>query len=1252
MYSNTSTIWEENFETTTGSALPAGWTSTPVEGTNNWVSVTSATGTPQAAPNGGNRKLRMFSTVNAPLRVAMLSTPSLDLSGTTAPLLSFWHAQRAITQINGNVLQDTLRVYYKTSTDGEWIFLREYADDIDWTESIIKLPEVSNDFYIGFKGLYARGLGIHLDNVRIFESSPNPQFHASNQLDFGALANNLPGFSIMRELAVTNTGSLPLHIEQAINGNPEISVESLTIAPGQTNSLQVTINPFGLPLGNYSENLVLSTNDPDNAEVTIAITATINEVFISDFIFEDFPNNNNGTFFNRWTALRIQGGNGFGVNNSWGLRTQGLNTANRIASIQSPYIRMGTNPKISFMYRVAANNNATAVAPAGSFTSELHISRDFGANWDIIPFNLDASTTNWNRLPITDISQYADEICLVKIVFNFVGSSGGITVWLDEISIGTGEENDLNAVSIRGSNMPQIGIAENYTVIVKNSGTTTQTAATYSVVLMRDDNIEIARLPGQEITALETKEFVFSWTPAATGAARLFAIVEYTNPLIDGDTTSFLNVNVMPADLTLIALGDGNDLLHLPVNMFNRRSVTQTLFFPHEILTNGGFIYALTYQSRFVSLTIGNTETDIQIWIGETDMEDLSDGWVNPETLTKVFDGAIRFSEGNRLDVNIPLDFPYHYNGGILVVHTFKNSGAFTNQDRFFGVSEENTARSRSYVTPNELNPGIIPPITGSGTNIIHGFPNTVLRMNLEGMGSVSGVVSNNGIPVENVRVQVVGTNLFVITGADGAYAFPHLIPGDYEIEVNKHGYFIQRVDVGIIAEESITKNIAIVPIPQYTVSGRVVANHNNQGIKGVKITLTGYDNYSATTDAGGYFSIPGVFDGFTYNIEASIDKYHTFNSTVEVNGNTVKNISLIEMAFQVHNPAAVVDGNNVLISWEAPGFRDRTFILDDGTFEEGWTFFGWTEISLGNRFVTDETGRLTGVDIYGIAHPDPNEVDSNRMTRIDIYDEDRNLIGSSEPFLMPANEWINVPLDNIPFSGTFYVMVKWGRGIDRTNHLGFDVTGPNSRENVGFVRTQSGNWSLVRDYFIQILPNQQNGVFSIRPNAQIHGQVPPAPVRRAASSLEGYIVFRLTEGSDEQDWVEIARVTQLEFVDTEWETLNEGIYQWAIVAKYADDNLSYPNLTNALMRTPTSIVSPNEKKPILVFPNPVIDVLRIQTEQVIKQIEIIDLTGRVLKTQLGNHRAIDMQHIPAGYYIVKIHTETAIVPIRIVKLN
>jgi hypothetical protein len=79
-------------------------------------------------------------------------------------------------------------------------------------------------------------------------------------------------------------------------------------------------------------------------------------------------------------------------------------------------------------------------------------------------------------------------------------------------------------------------------------------------------------------------------------------------------------------------------------------------------------------------------------------------------------------------------------------------------------------------------------------------------------------------------------------------------------------------------------------------------------------------------------------------------------------------------------------------------------------------------------------------------------------------------------------------------------------------------------------------------------------------------------------------------------------------------------------------------------------LIIDGEKVTVVVFPNPVKDVLNIQTEDVVKQIFVFDLKGRLVFQAHGNQKSIDLSNLPAGHYVARIHTDKAIVPVRVVK--
>lgn len=81
-------------------------------------------------------------------------------------------------------------------------------------------------------------------------------------------------------------------------------------------------------------------------------------------------------------------------------------------------------------------------------------------------------------------------------------------------------------------------------------------------------------------------------------------------------------------------------------------------------------------------------------------------------------------------------------------------------------------------------------------------------------------------------------------------------------------------------------------PSNNYTISGRVTdASGTNQGIAGVTITAsrTGGSNYSATTDASGYYSISGVSSGWSGQVSAAKMGWYGFSPQEHSVSNTSK---------------------------------------------------------------------------------------------------------------------------------------------------------------------------------------------------------------------------------------------------------------------------------------------------------------------------------------------------------------------------
>jgi len=105
-----------------------------------------------------------------------LITPVMDLLGTTSLELSFYLCQIP-WNFEGASGWDVLRVYYKTSEEGEWVLLHEYLDPVyTWEEQKLLLPNASSTYYVAFEGHTRWGYGTCIDNILIHETGSQPLY--------------------------------------------------------------------------------------------------------------------------------------------------------------------------------------------------------------------------------------------------------------------------------------------------------------------------------------------------------------------------------------------------------------------------------------------------------------------------------------------------------------------------------------------------------------------------------------------------------------------------------------------------------------------------------------------------------------------------------------------------------------------------------------------------------------------------------------------------------------------------------------------------------------------------------------------------------------------------------------------------------------------------------------------------------------------------------------------------------------------
>ena len=477
------------------------------------------------------------------------------------------------------------------------------------------------------------------------------------------------------------------------------------------------------------------------------------------------------------------------------------------------------------------------------------------------------------------------------------------------------QANDLAGISVTGNTTPTAGIASTYTVVIRNRGTNPQ--STYTVKLVNQAGTELASVAGTAIQPGTNATFDLNWTPTTAGAATIYGKVVLTSDQnATNDQTSGLAIVTQPIGIQAVTIGAGDQTSRIPVDMYYKNSLYQTLYMADELGFVTGIISSVKFYNNFVT-NVSNKPT--KIWLGSTTLSDLSAGWIPSTQMTLVYNGAVNYPLGQNT-ITIPFTTPYTHTVGnlVMMVQRPMDSQYYSSSDVFF-TQTEGTTRARNLFSDTSAHD----PTNPTGGTVSGSFPKTTFIF--EGWGALTGTVYEGTTPLPGATVSVTGTLLTTTTNANGQYNFPYVMEGNYNVVATKHGYTQVSMPVVIVEDQTTTQNITIAQLPQVTVTGMVVGSDQpTVGLVGAVIELSGYEPYTATTVAGGTFTIPNVYASQTYEYVVRYQGYQNASGQAVV-GTTNLNMGTItvnEIAFPASQVVATeaADFSNVVVTWAEPG--------------------------------------------------------------------------------------------------------------------------------------------------------------------------------------------------------------------------------------------------------------------------------------------------------------------------------------------
>ncbi len=364
-------------------------------------------------------------------------------------------------------------------------------------------------------------------------------------------------------------------------------------------------------------------------------------------------------------------------------------------------------------------------------------------------------TSSWTQYVI-DLTNYTGTGRYVA--FKHGGASLYQTIYIDGVSIEPIAPNDLAATSVSGNSTPSVNSAANYTVGIHNWGTASQSV--YTVKLM-SGTTELASTSGVTVAPGADVQIPISFTPTVEGPMVIYGKVVLAGDVnTTNDQSPTMNLSVMPAGMMVVTVGDGSTNAQVPVDMFWKNSLFETLYYPQE-MTIFGNITALTFYNNFVT-DLPNKPT--KIWLGSTQSADLSAAWIPSTQLTLVYDGNVSYPSGQNT-ITIPLQTPFTYTGGNLVLMANRpmDTTYFSSSDVFLSQSI-GTARSRKLQSDSTL---FDPTAPQDGATVNGVFPKTTFHMTPLGVDPVF-IINPTSHNYGTVLLNTTHTRQFTVTNAGG----------------------------------------------------------------------------------------------------------------------------------------------------------------------------------------------------------------------------------------------------------------------------------------------------------------------------------------------------------------------------------------------------------------------------------------------------------------------------------------------------
>jgi len=448
-----------------------------------------------------------------------------------------------------------------------------------------------------------------------------------------------------------------------------------------------------------------------------------------------------------------------------------------------------------------------------------------------------------------------------------------------------------------------VGYLTSLEILVQNNGWTDIAEGEYTITLYDDDDDD------------DTPIFSYSGSSAVAipmGASQLFSMSYAQLSSLYGSMTLRLEVATTTEDdypdndsrtasvqifehVESVGIVGSAISNALPFATYYHDNVTQSIYTADELSHTQGAITHISYRIN-MSYNISNPYP-VFIYManyGRPMGFTNANQWVPMDAFTLVADGIdLPIHTQGVYDIWIELDEPFLYEGGDLVVMTYKdhdfypgNQGGWyqsPNGSRNWTLHKHRDNSQGDPYDPEDL-------VAGGSGELLPYKPQMRFAINIDGIGMVHGNITDADThPIQDVIVTMGGA-VVATTNDVGYYSLMVEIDSDAEIEFYKLGYVPQSVVINELAwtpnydqgVEAIINDIVLAGASTVTVAGRVSFFDNDGDAEGVTVYLG--ETQSAITDSDGLYVIENVFTDAGYTVRvSSVEGYLTDMGSVYI---------------------------------------------------------------------------------------------------------------------------------------------------------------------------------------------------------------------------------------------------------------------------------------------------------------------------------------------------------------------------------